>query len=791
MRYLSIFFTVALAILSTSAKATNIKCTALFQKEQTSGKSQPSFSISDFLPALPPNQIMSDIAMILPEHSQGQTLGHLFESSAGVSEGYSIREHNTLVFAEMDSQLPFLLKRIPQFIQDKLNLVPLLRFAIVFHDIGKPLAIAAGNKDDQHYYTSRILLEMSSRFGLSPFQRDFVMALVSNDILGHFIKGEKDAESTRVEIMQLTNSANIDLSSYFTLQEFFYTIDAASYPNLKAKVFYQTPDGSLEVVSKAFRDLRKSLAIGENSSSATSYLPGERLADLKASASLILRQHKLVSKMVSTAGYDSIEKLKSELEKSKEGRLAIHLLEDEEALQFAMNRPPEARDFILRYGFQTVHQTGLTRGGATHDGSIAFRTAAEASSLAMTGKEYHEMGPSRKALFGYVRPNPKTGVRKGLVGYGSDTYIFNRKELEPYLTLSPGDSLNRWRDAQGMDAVASTTRVSFPLQSWDQLFIPWQDRMLIAPFIGLQNSYESNGKNIQIFQVKTFPSIKLRPTLYPILGDYLEWQGWRVRSDISMLEAFEFVGEPPSGEFLKALRDNNVKIFDARNNEDIREWIHDGYGLARNPDWPPQYTWPPKPWPEPPYLSNYEPGEMTLDTESRTLFQLGRSYNGIVWRVFPKDGRLPFINKFYKSQNINTFENDIEGLKILGPILDAYPEFTAAKVTHIDRQSMMMKLTDHRGHTLAEVLKKGLLSKAQNKKVLANYVRLLNTVAKELTKDKSQVIESTISLSPAESASIYIRLKSSKLERGYIEFLLKPENVLLDLSNRLVVFDPF
>ncbi len=175
---------------------------------------------------------------------QFDDLTPLLDSDAGVSEGYTIREHTRMVAETYESQAKFYNLKGMKVPAD-VDLERLMPHVIELHDIGKPKAIAAGSKTAQHAYTLPILREKLVALGFSENEVKVAEALVGNDIIGELIKGEISTVVAGQRLQAQAALAQIELNDYFQLQRLFYASDAGSYPNLRAAVFSETLEGKL------------------------------------------------------------------------------------------------------------------------------------------------------------------------------------------------------------------------------------------------------------------------------------------------------------------------------------------------------------------------------------------------------------------------------------------------------------------------------------------------------------------------------------------------------------------
>ncbi len=185
--------------------------------------------------------------------SKRTDLRKLFEADAGVSEGYSIREHTQMVYDTFMEQLPYF-KISSVKTPSKINIERLYRFIISIHDIGKPIAIAKEGKHAQHKYTRPIVEEKMQTLAFSKEEITLAVSLIDNDILGDVLQGFIPLQKALPKLEALAVKNDMSVKDYFFLQSFFYTIDAASYPGLRDIVFHEV-NGKLIPKSRAFHDL--------------------------------------------------------------------------------------------------------------------------------------------------------------------------------------------------------------------------------------------------------------------------------------------------------------------------------------------------------------------------------------------------------------------------------------------------------------------------------------------------------------------------------------------------------
>jgi hypothetical protein len=179
----------------------------------------------------------------------------LFDSSAGVSQGYTIREHTHMVFDVFAKQFPLYKAHYGFQSSSELRLFQTLKFAIALHDIGKPIAIDKGDKDRQHEFTLPLVEQALKHFEFTDREYKLVRALVAHDFLGDYLKGKINARTTAGYLERLAEAAGMTAKEFVPLQFLFYIIDAGSYPSLREAVLTEAPDGSLTPKNTRFEDI--------------------------------------------------------------------------------------------------------------------------------------------------------------------------------------------------------------------------------------------------------------------------------------------------------------------------------------------------------------------------------------------------------------------------------------------------------------------------------------------------------------------------------------------------------
>jgi hypothetical protein len=202
--------------------------------------------------------------------AQGPSLKFLLSEDAGVHEHYTIGEHQGRVIDIYESQ-----KKYYQLDKIKLpagmereDLDRFFRTMLAYHDIGKSIAVRAGNKDLQHEFIVPLLTRYLKADHFSQAEINLAVAIVDHDSVGDYLKGASSLEETTKILKERAVMAGMNEKDFFKLQMLFYTSDSASYPFLTHMVFgvpesktnaafYKSPPQKLSVTSPKFKDLAK------------------------------------------------------------------------------------------------------------------------------------------------------------------------------------------------------------------------------------------------------------------------------------------------------------------------------------------------------------------------------------------------------------------------------------------------------------------------------------------------------------------------------------------------------
>lgn len=108
----------------------------------------------------------------------------------------------------------------------------LLLVFLALHDIGKPIAEQAGNREEQYEYTSSIIRKVSLDCCGNHYtenDRKILLSLVQGDYIGEYFKGIVNVDKTVDQLSVLALMANMRLTDYLYLYMIYYQCDIASY----------------------------------------------------------------------------------------------------------------------------------------------------------------------------------------------------------------------------------------------------------------------------------------------------------------------------------------------------------------------------------------------------------------------------------------------------------------------------------------------------------------------------------------------------------------------------------
>ncbi|MFC1914785.1 hypothetical protein ACFLWK_00815 [Chloroflexota bacterium] len=146
-----------------------------------------------------------------------------FNAASGVREKYSIKRHTLMVMGQYEKYFgkSEMLASVSK---------TLFRTFLALHDIGKSDAIRkTGDKHNQHRYTVEIMSSVLSQLGFSEQEVKIALALVSEDIIGGYIRGHFSGKEATEELTKMADDVGLPFYDFLRLLLIYYQVDAGSY----------------------------------------------------------------------------------------------------------------------------------------------------------------------------------------------------------------------------------------------------------------------------------------------------------------------------------------------------------------------------------------------------------------------------------------------------------------------------------------------------------------------------------------------------------------------------------
>ncbi len=191
---------------------------------------------------------------------RGPTMKFLLGGDAGVSEGYTIGEHTTRVLAVFAKQKGFLdLSRVhvPFNVND---LKHLLEYTLIFHDIGKSIAVHVGDKNLEEHFSAPLVERFMAATGFNNNEAAIARELVeSHQLIGSFLKGNRSAPDVADDVVASAGRCKMAPIDFYRLLEAVFIADAGAYPSLQARIFKKSAAGKLSSNARNYFDLGRAI----------------------------------------------------------------------------------------------------------------------------------------------------------------------------------------------------------------------------------------------------------------------------------------------------------------------------------------------------------------------------------------------------------------------------------------------------------------------------------------------------------------------------------------------------
>lgn len=271
------------------------------------------------------------------------------------------------------------------------------------------------------------------------------------------------------------------------------------------------------------------------------------------------RLRELFQDIFPTTGYKNIAELRAQLLAPPTTAQLANMVESDR-LEIAIQAKPEIRDQIQKWGILNMYQVGDSNG----DVNSFRRETVEASHSSLSRDTYIRTVPiSWRPKVGMVQLPPDLASSKPVRSsiYGKDAWILETSKYQARLTFTVGDSVDHASFAHEGETIHP-----WKPKNWEQLYIPWEYRLLMVPESSL--AFELGYRNLRVQPILWEDTRTLLKTKFPQLrvgsspnSSYIEGQIW---GPVDRIKAFEFTETPPNKEFLQWLNENKIEVRDAR-----------------------------------------------------------------------------------------------------------------------------------------------------------------------------------------------------------------------------------
>ncbi len=176
-----------------------------------SQKLQDALNESDFNP-----QKLMDVL------KENPFLKEQFQGDVGVWGGLALEQHTLMVLRQFEKY--FKDQVLPGNIDRSF-----FRLLLGIHDIGKPLALLAGDKWLQHKNTKLIIYNIRRILPLTDQEIDRMIAVLDGDPIGSYYRDRYNLEQSMEELQRMANAAQMRLDIFFDLLTIYFQVDAGAY----------------------------------------------------------------------------------------------------------------------------------------------------------------------------------------------------------------------------------------------------------------------------------------------------------------------------------------------------------------------------------------------------------------------------------------------------------------------------------------------------------------------------------------------------------------------------------
>ncbi|WP_222539519.1 DarT ssDNA thymidine ADP-ribosyltransferase family protein [Pedobacter polysacchareus] len=173
-------------------------------------------------------------------------LNYYYDRPIGGPDSLSLEEHTIAV---MNNYLEYFAGTQKIFATEKEYI-----FCLSLHDIGKPAAMADGNRHMQHIKTLEILERLRGVFPITDDAMHKMRVLINADPIGKYLNSATDytCEEASMAIGEMSDKLTISKSDFLQNLICYYQCDASGYDSLSKRLFIQV-EGRLKMLADKTR----------------------------------------------------------------------------------------------------------------------------------------------------------------------------------------------------------------------------------------------------------------------------------------------------------------------------------------------------------------------------------------------------------------------------------------------------------------------------------------------------------------------------------------------------------
>lgn len=174
-------------------------------------------------------------------------LSYWFGMPVGGPDGLSLQQHTISV---IDNYLGHFEGKQRLFSNEKEYLL-----CLALHDLGKPGAVAEGNRNLQHTKTLEIISRLREIFPVSDNSMHKMYAIINADPIGKYLNPatNQSIENTLADILDMGKKIGVDFGDFLSTLIMYFQCDAAGYNSLRNRLFLKNGEVGLRMNENRMR----------------------------------------------------------------------------------------------------------------------------------------------------------------------------------------------------------------------------------------------------------------------------------------------------------------------------------------------------------------------------------------------------------------------------------------------------------------------------------------------------------------------------------------------------------